>query len=171
MLNNKGFTLLESVIAIFIVTMGVGGVFTLVSQTISGTSILSSKLTAIYLAQEGVEVVRHIRDNNFLEIHQGVEGATWDNNLEREGLYYIDYRAEEKNISNLVLWQENEYRHYSQSQCAIPDPCQDTSFNRSIEITYPQNYIMNVKSVVTWQERGITHQASVQENLYKWLQQ
>ena len=168
MLNKKGFTLLESVIAIFIVTMGVGGVFALVNQTISSTNILSSKLTAVYLAQEGIEVVRHMRDSNFLEIHQGVEGAAWDNNLE-EGLHYIDFRAEENNTSNLVIWQGNEYRHFSESNCN--DQCQDTSFNRSIKITYPQDYIMSVKSTVTWQERGITHQAAVQENLYKWLQQ
>ena len=164
--QKKGFTLLESIIAIFIVTMGVGGVFTLVNQTISGTQTVSSKLTAIYLAQEGVELVRHIRDNNFLEIRQDVEGAAWDNNL-GAGIHYFDYRAEEDNTSNLVIWQENKYQHFADWFCSAPRPCQDTSFDRSIEISYPQDYIMVVKSTVTWQERGITHQVTVQENLYK----
>lgn len=165
----RGFTLLEAVISIFIVTMGVGGVFALVNQTIDNTRAVSSKLTAIYLAQEGIEVVRHIRDNNFLEIRQGVEGAAWNNNLSA-GVKYFDFTAEEKNTSNLVIWQGNTYRHFSESTCSVPQPCQDTSFNRSIEIDYPQDYIMVVKSIVAWQERGITRQVTVQENLYKWMQ-
>jgi type II secretory pathway pseudopilin PulG len=164
----RGFTLLEAIVSIFIVTVGVGGVFTLVNQTVNSNRVASSRLTALYLAQEGIEIVRHIRDSNFLEVRWGM-GGTWDQDLSA-GVHYIDYTEEEKNTSNLVIWLGNRYQHFSQSTCPSNPNCQDTSFNRSIEISYPQNYIMAVKSIVTWQERGTTHQATVEENLYKWME-
>jgi len=64
----------------FIVIVGVGAVFTLVNQTISSNRAASSRLTAIYLAQEGIEIVRNIRDGNFLKIHNG-ESISWDNGI------------------------------------------------------------------------------------------
>jgi len=80
-MSQRGFTLLEAIVSIFIVTVGVGGVFTLVNQTIGGTQAVSSKLTATYLAQEGIEVVRNIRDGNLLKIHKGIGGVSWDDGI------------------------------------------------------------------------------------------
>ncbi len=63
---NKSFTLIEVIIAIFILTMGTVGAFSLIQRTIAFTSISSSRLTAAYLAQEGMEIARNIRDSNYL---------------------------------------------------------------------------------------------------------
>ena len=75
-LNDKrGFTLIEVTVAMFLVTVGVLGVFTVIQRTISFISISSSKLVASYLAQEGIETIRNIRDSNWLE------DVAWDNGL------------------------------------------------------------------------------------------
>src|SRR3989338_10456135 len=63
----KGFTLIEVIVAVFVLTIGVVGVFALVNQTMAASSILTSRLIAAYLAQEGIEIARNIRDGNFLE--------------------------------------------------------------------------------------------------------
>ncbi|MDD5144686.1 MAG: dockerin type I domain-containing protein [Candidatus Pacebacteria bacterium] len=63
----NGFTLIEVVIAIFFLTVGVGGCFALIQQVSASNSLNKSKFEAFYLAQEGVEIVRNIRDNNWLE--------------------------------------------------------------------------------------------------------
>jgi len=63
-----GFTILELIVAIFVMTVGVLGAYAVVQQIIVYNSISSSRLTAAYLAQEGIELVRNIRDTNWLTV-------------------------------------------------------------------------------------------------------
>lgn len=141
-MQNKGFTLLEAIVSIFIVTVGVGAVFPLVSQTISGTQIITSKLTATYLAQEGIESVREIRDSNFLKIHKGIAGVNWDTGIA-------------SSVSQPVVFADGT----------------SSNFQREIIITPDGSDILKVSVEVSWQDRWGSHKVIVQENLYKWLLQ
>jgi len=73
--SGGGFTLIEVVVAIFVLIVGVVGVFTAIQNITFSSQINSSKLTAAYLAQEGIELVRNKRDSNWLA------GETWDSDL------------------------------------------------------------------------------------------
>lgn len=73
--NNKGFTLVEVVVAISILTIGILGIFRVVQDITFSSQINSSKLTAAYLAQERIEQVKNKRDSNWLV------GNSWDSNL------------------------------------------------------------------------------------------
>ncbi|OGZ79472.1 MAG: hypothetical protein A2528_02355 [Candidatus Staskawiczbacteria bacterium RIFOXYD2_FULL_37_9] len=66
--KNKGFTIIELVISIFVLSIGVIGTFSAFSLVFILTSNTADQLTATYLAQEGMEIVRNIRDNNWLKI-------------------------------------------------------------------------------------------------------
>ena len=67
MLNkNKGFTFIEVVASVFVITLVVAGVFTVIQSTIAHRSLAVSQLQAAYLAQEGIELARNQRDNNWL---------------------------------------------------------------------------------------------------------
>ena len=77
---DKGFTLLEVLAALFIMMMGVLGIFGLITRTVTFDSSVNSQLVASYLAQEGLELVRNIRDTNFLKIHKGA-GGQWNDGL------------------------------------------------------------------------------------------
>ena len=66
--NGAGFTLIELIISIFILSVAVIGVFGAFSVMVVLTNNISDRLTATYLAQEGVEIIRNIRDNNWLNI-------------------------------------------------------------------------------------------------------
>ena len=68
----KGFTLIEVLAATFIITIGAGASFALVQRTVGFTTNAAFQFEASYLAQEGMEIVRNIRDANFLKIHKGV---------------------------------------------------------------------------------------------------
>ena len=72
---NKSFTLIEVIVAIFLVTVGIGGVYVLIQRTTAFTPVISARLTAAYLAQGGIENVRNIRDTNWLE------REAWDNGI------------------------------------------------------------------------------------------
>lgn len=66
-MKKDGFTLLEVVLAIFILSLSAFGGFTLIQGTVISASLNKQKLTAYYLAQESLEAVRNIRDGNWLK--------------------------------------------------------------------------------------------------------
>jgi len=73
-MKKNGFTILEVILAIFILTVAVFASFSLIQQTVVGVSLNQSKLIAYYLAQEGVENIRNIRDTNWLQGKDWLEG-------------------------------------------------------------------------------------------------
>lgn len=80
MLNKKkGFTIIEVIIATFILTVGTLGVFSTIQFILVFTRSVSSRLGAIYLAQGGIEVVRNIRDSNWLK--DRYTSTDWDDGI------------------------------------------------------------------------------------------
>ena len=65
---SKGFTIIELVISVFILSIAVVGIFSAFSVMNVLTSDTTDRLTATYLAQEGLEIVRNIRDTNWLSM-------------------------------------------------------------------------------------------------------
>ena len=162
-MNNKGFTLLEVIAAIFLMTIGVIGIFSLVSQTIVSSQIASSRLVASYLAQEGIEIVKNIRDTNFLKIRKEIEGINWDTGLTGCATgCEADYDDSELVSADRFLKIDGGYYKYSGFGTETP-------FKRKITIT-PDTDILKVLVEVSWRERGREHKVTVQENIYKWMQ-
>ena len=64
----KGFTLIEISIAISILAITVVGIFSAFFVVVILTSDSTDRLTGTYLAQEGIEIVRNIRDQNWLNM-------------------------------------------------------------------------------------------------------
>jgi len=64
--NNKGFGLLEAVLAIAVLVIVVASTVTLSRMSIKSSAISLDRVQAYYLAQEGIEAVRQIRDTNWL---------------------------------------------------------------------------------------------------------
>ena len=66
MLNTKGFTLIETTIAIMIMMIGVIGVYAIIPRLVKTAAISSDRFIAAQLAKEGVELARNLRDSVFL---------------------------------------------------------------------------------------------------------
>ncbi|MCK5475653.1 MAG: prepilin-type N-terminal cleavage/methylation domain-containing protein [Candidatus Pacebacteria bacterium] len=79
-LESDGFSLIEVIIAIGIITVGIVSIVNLLSFNLKNEIKNKNKVIAIYLAQEGIEVVRQIRDNNFFIGSDWLTGI--DNNKE-----------------------------------------------------------------------------------------
>ena len=73
-MNSKGFTLIELIIAIFILSVAIIGVFSAFSLVAELTSAASSRLKASFLAQEGLEIIRNMRDSNWLQGNGWTDG-------------------------------------------------------------------------------------------------
>ncbi len=58
----SGFTLVETLIAVSIFTVSLLGIMSVLASSISNTTYTKQKMVATYLAQEGVEYVRNMRD-------------------------------------------------------------------------------------------------------------
>lgn len=61
--NKQGFTLIETLIAIAILTVAIGSAFTIAQKSLQTSAFSKNQNTAYFLASEGVELVRAIRDN------------------------------------------------------------------------------------------------------------
>jgi type II secretory pathway pseudopilin PulG len=77
----RGFSILEIVIVIYIITMALIGVMSLTMQNIKAQTIDKNNLIASELAQEGIEIVRSARDNN------GVSGGNKQLYINSDGFY------------------------------------------------------------------------------------
>ena len=75
--NQKGFTVLESIVAIFILSLSVSGAFSAVQQSFSQAIIAKDEVRAFYLAQEAVEIIRNKRDVNQLNKIINGSANTW----------------------------------------------------------------------------------------------
>ena len=77
--KEEGFTLIELIISIFILSSAILAIFNTFSIVSSLTADSSDRLTGAYLAQEGLEIVRNIRDTNWLNMDtQAAAGAVTD---------------------------------------------------------------------------------------------
>lgn len=72
----NGFTIIELIITIFILSIGVIGVYSAFSAMIVFTQNASDQLQAAYLAQEGIEIIRNIRDTNWIKGNDWMAGLS-----------------------------------------------------------------------------------------------
>lgn len=71
----RGFTLIETLVAIAILTTAIVGPFVAIQSAMNASYVARDQLVATMLAQEGVEYVRSVRDANFMEIIQDPAGG------------------------------------------------------------------------------------------------
>lgn len=69
--QKKGFTLIETMIAVFILAVSVGGPLAIVTKSLQASFFARDQITAFFLAQEAVENIRNTRDQN------GIQGKYW----------------------------------------------------------------------------------------------
>ena len=67
--NSHGFTLVELLISIIIFTIGLMSVYSLITSSIHAAATGRDKIMASNIGQERIEIVRYIRDRNWV-LHQ-----------------------------------------------------------------------------------------------------
>jgi type II secretory pathway pseudopilin PulG len=161
--NRNGFTILEVVLAISVLTLAVGGSFSLLQQTLHIASMANSKLTATYLAQEGIEIVRNIRDNNWLK-QRMTSDFSWKDGLGSSDPYEADYSDPAlRPFSGEPLSFDDTNGLYS-----YPTWGTETKFKRKIIIADMGNYL-DVTVRVEWPGRvGEIKNVELKEYLYNW---
>lgn len=100
--SSAGFTILEMLLALSVLSVGIMAAFTLSISNLQTAKNNYQRILAVNLAREGIEIVRNIRDTNWLKIDKnvadcdgapvnGIEPCTWDFGLDRE-YSIVDYQ-------------------------------------------------------------------------------
>jgi len=61
---DKGFTIIETLVAITVLMIAIAGPLVVANQGLTGAIASKDQMIASYLAQESVEAIKNIRDNN-----------------------------------------------------------------------------------------------------------
>lgn len=166
----RGFTLVETIVALALIITAAMGPMTLAARGIFNAKFSKSKLIALNLAQEGAEIIRHMRDNNVLA------GFDWRGsvgpcpaNCTRlpDGSYQPDVFTIASGSTppldaGVPLRFDTTSGLYSQS---FGSP---TLFTRMITISTPALDQMRVRTRITWTESSLPRQVELTEVLYNW---
>ena len=77
--KNKGFTLVETMVAVFILTLSLSAFLTLTSRSLFTARYSRNEITANYLIQEAADFIRNQRDSTYLS------GGTWQSFINKFG--------------------------------------------------------------------------------------
>jgi prepilin-type N-terminal cleavage/methylation domain-containing protein len=152
--RSKGFTLLEVLVAVFILVVGAGAAFSSISQTLGAASLVKDRFIASYLGQEGIEIVKNIRDSNW------VAGGSWNRGL-APGDYGLDYKNQSAPPTTYLNRDADSSYSYSFGT--------QTKFRRRINIQQIDPDRLRIEVVVEWQERGRSHDFRVVDIITNWL--
>lgn len=178
MSSPSGFTLIETFVAITILTISVAAPLSLASQSLHAAQYAKDQVVAFNLAQEAIEVVRARRDKNLLDIIKNGSAASW-----REGIPIQEVNASPRPFSVDTITGEMrectstcQQLNFSESTgfygyAADAQPSKFTrTVNASVRNTADQGELV-VTSTVSWRSGviGGVRQVTVEEELYQWI--
>ena len=173
--SQSGFSLLELIVAVFILTVGILGVQALIRENLVLVFHSKNRLTAAYLAQEGIEIVRNIRDTNWVRLraHPALL-IHWDDEIFCCPRLSCDCEADYNDL-RLELWQGRPLNLDDKGFYSYDVTNNPTNFKRKITVTsrpatpHQLQDQLQVTVEVEWTERGRSYSIVVLGNLYNWV--
>ena len=177
MMNQRGFTLVETMVAITVLSIALVGPYIAVNNALTASYVARDKLIASSLAQEGMEYIRSVRDANYLNSR-----ASWMTGLSGLSCYGTtpsgyctvdpsqgDYNTNSSAISsqssaNVPVLYLSSTGLYNQQGTGSP-----TSFRRYVQMQEISTSEVQVTVTVTWTTSRQTYSASVVDTLRDWL--
>jgi hypothetical protein len=163
----EGQIIVESIIALAVITVGFLSLITLISNAIGLSRVNSEYYIATYLSAEGIEIIKNIIDTNVI-----TTSTLWNQYL-NDGFYEVEYNTQGSELSSKKINDPRVSRYLNFD----PDPNskiysyspngQPTPFKRVIEIKNINANHIKVKSTVFWTSRGgAQFQVDLEDNFY-----
>ena len=161
--RERGFTLIEALVAISILLFAIAGPLTIASRGVLSSNVARDQTTAFYLAQEAIEYVRNTRDENSLRALSWLTGLS---NCVAPSACNID--AKNKTVSvcsgqcaTLLLDSNHFYNNLSGNP---------TLFRRTVSITSLNAVEAAISVTVSWQPSflAVPRTFTVRENIFNW---
>ncbi len=178
-MNNQGFTLIEVLVATFIIATVVVAVSRLLGSAENITGIGRETFVATSAAREGLELVRAMRDTNWFT---NSDRTFWlDHGICRSGTATYNDTSRQFIIDPATVRNNNDVE--SGSGKLFINPLNQEWTHDSSDRPTPYTRIMSVDcsqaesevakvtitSRVTWRSRGQDREATIKEDLYNWL--
>ncbi|MBI2633940.1 MAG: prepilin-type N-terminal cleavage/methylation domain-containing protein [Parcubacteria group bacterium] len=155
--KSEGFTLVEGLIASGLLVVGMAGVLALINSSLRLAAFAKDELIAANLAQEGVEIVRAIRDENWINDRAFNSGIG-------VGDFIVHYPE-----TRLLGYQDMPLRFDSNTGFFQYQSGTNTVFKRTITIMGVSDNEFRVTSHVRWESRGIPFSVDVEDHLFNWV--
>lgn len=149
--------MVESMLALTIVIVGLLGIFTLTSRSVSLNQVITSQYVGSNLAAEGIEIVKNIIDKNALQ------GRPWNEGI-ISGEYEVDYLSRSlAPFSNRTLLLDSGTGLY---QYSVGNP---TTYLRKINLDAVSADEIVVYSRVSWTSRdGSEFDVNLEDHFFNW---
>lgn len=185
--HKKGFTVVEALVAISILLMAITGAFSVAQSSLQSSSLAKNRTTAYFLAQEGIEYIRNLRDHNGIAaLIERTSNISWLEGFGEDGdpcevdvgTCYYDVLPDGQTVLNECvngncpnLFIDNE-THLFQYGTQGPLGAYDSGFNRTIRLfSVPNNdNEIEVRVEVTWLQGSVQKSLLISENLFNWQQ-
>lgn len=193
--QKTGFTLIETLVAISILLIALTGPLTIAAKGLNTAYYARDQITAFYLAQEGIEYLRNIRDGEALFAESNPGGDAFPANILTSGALPIGFNKKftiDATLPPLV----NRSLNPAAIQVCPPAGCTtlkltvgaggvstygyqgliDTQFTRDITVEQIQLYAFNpaapyayrLKVTVSWRSPLPNHSFTLVEDITKW---
>ncbi|MDQ3076058.1 MAG: prepilin-type N-terminal cleavage/methylation domain-containing protein [bacterium] len=184
--NNRAFTLIETLVAISVFTGAILGIMGVLSNNLADINYAKRKVIATYLAQEGVEYFRNMRDTFVL--NQDATSSGWNDFLVKiadcektqgsSGCYFrdeMDYTDNNSPITGPLfgivpcLNGVCESLKYNTTVGSYGyTGLTDSGFTRTINTAIVNDHEIQIYSTVSWSHAGRSSSVSFSENLFNW---
>lgn len=185
-LAERGFTLIETMVAVTILTLAIAGPLVTANRAIVAARISRDQLTASYLAQEGIEYVRAMRDKEYLSAYQAggqsVSANAWSNFLNTSinqcrsttctfdpsrnmgsgiGMSLVPCSGNSCTPLYLTQLSNGTYGYTQQSGTVTP-------FTRTIQAIDVSASDERIVSMVSWSYHGTPYSVTISDHLTPW---
>lgn len=184
-----GFTLIETLVAISIFSMSILAVMSILAQSINNTNYAKNKVVASYLAQEGVEYIRNMRDT-FMLYDSGGAQTGWTNFIGNltdasacqgaNGCYInadsLDYNNQSQPMKSISLLAcsssscSNGILFYNSTTGRYGFSGVSSDYIRKIQISLINANEIRVSSIVSWTQNSGIYNIVFSENLFNWIE-
>ena len=166
--TNKGFTLIEMLVAVLIFSISLVSLMTISSRGISSNRSSQNEISAQYFAAEGIEAVRNIRDSNYVSFQP------WLTNIDQcigEGCFLtLNTSApfyELNQCGSLPCDNPLEF-NTADNLTGVTVGGDPTLFTRTISVEEINQDEVLIFSEVSWEQGRILRTTTMSETLRDW---
>lgn len=158
--KKSGFSLIEVMAVLFVVSLGLIGVMSLIVQSIQVRYINKNNMIAYQLAQEGIELIRHVRDTNWQQ------SEPWLTDM-GTGEYCIDYKNPSPSATSgqgcrLYMGTDDFYDNTNDAGDTA------TAFFRKVVVNQTATSTADIAADISWKDHNKDYSYHLETVLYDW---
>ena len=170
-LSSGGFTMVEMIATIAVLSFGIIAIYSAFYPLVVLNYNIPLRLTAVYLTQEGLEIIHNMRDRNFIQSVQDGNSNWSDDLLDCETGCQADYKTgtmAEELANQLQPYNENAFLKLNEDGFYGYGNGTATRFRRKITVGHISQDTLKVNVEVIWEYNGQPFSFQASQYLYNW---